>query len=178
MQTFRVSISPRTEQGGFTLLELLIVVLLVSIFISFASVNWNAASKTGREALLEDFSVAVSLLREEAVSNFEERVIQFDITNDKVFIGAVDQETGFIQRGEIHLTGGYNLTDVVINGESFSTGKCYMTFHSSGMVDRTVIHLEGEKQYYSLLINPLTAKITGENGYTEETTLKERNNPS
>jgi len=159
-------------------LELLIVVLLVSIFITFASVNWNTASRTGRDALLEDFSIAVSLLREEAVSNFEERVIQFDITNERVLVGTVDQETGFAQRGEIHLTEGYHLTDVIINGESYPTGKCYMTFHSSGMVDRTVIHLEGEKQYYSLLVNPLTAKITGENGYTEETTLKERNNPS
>ena len=53
-----------------------------------------------------------------------------------------------------------------------------MTFHASGMVDRTLVHLEGSSEYYSLLINPLTAKVTGKDGYIEEISVKGRNNSS
>ncbi len=163
---------------GFTLVELLVVVLLISIFLTFASVNWNVVSKTGDAALLETFSMAVSLLREEAVSNYEERVIQFDVTEGRMLVGRVDPKAGFTEASEIRLSEGYRIKDVVINGEAFSTGKCYMTFHTSGMVDRALVHLEGEDRYYSMLVNPLTAKVAGENGYTEETSFKERNNAS
>jgi hypothetical protein len=53
-----------------------------------------------------------------------------------------------------------------------------MLFYESGMVDRTLIHLEGKDQYYSLLVNPLTAKVTGKDGYIEETPVKSRDNSS
>jgi prepilin-type N-terminal cleavage/methylation domain-containing protein len=178
MQIFRASIFLKTKNDGFTLLELLIVVLLVSIFVTFASVNWNVASRTGEAAILEGFSIAVSLLREEAVSNYEERVIQFDLTEGRLLAGRVDEKAGFTETGEIHLSGGYRIKDVIVNGQVFPTGKCYMTFHRTGMVDRTIVHMEGADQYYSMLVNPLTGKVTGENGYIEETSLKDRDHTS
>ncbi len=178
MQTFRAPISLRTRRNGFTLLELLIVVLIVSIFVTFASVNWNATSRSGKAAVLEDFSIAVSLLREEAVSSYEERVIQFDLTEGKLLAGRIDEKGGFAETGEIHLSDGYGIKDIIVNGEAFPAGKCYMTFHRSGMVDRTIVHMEGENQYYTMLVNPLTAKVTGETGYIEETSLKDRDHAS
>jgi prepilin-type N-terminal cleavage/methylation domain-containing protein len=162
----------RTDKGGFTLLELLIVVLLISIFLTFASVNWNGTSKKGSDALLDGFSMAVSILREEAISKYEDRLIEFDVTGSKILFGYIDQKQGFIETGEIPLSEGYQIKDVVINGEKASIGKAYTTFSPSGMVDRTIVHFEGENHYYSLSINPLTAKTTGEAGYIEETPIR------
>ena len=81
MPTYPVPTSRRIS--GFTLLELLIVVLLLAIFLSFASVNWVGLSSTDKETFVEQFSIQVALVREDAVSNFEERVIEFDLTETR-----------------------------------------------------------------------------------------------
>ncbi len=148
------------------------------MFVTLASVNWTNMTKKGKEGLLEQFSINVSLIREDAVSNYEDRVLEYDITEGRIRVGRIDQKNGFIETGQLPLTDEYRLKDVVINGQSYSIGKCYMTFHATGLVDRTVVHLEGKDQFYSLLVNPLTAKVTGENGYTEEITFRRRNNAS
>jgi prepilin-type N-terminal cleavage/methylation domain-containing protein len=178
MRKSRVAISLRTR--GFTLVELLIVILLLSIFMTFASVNWNVEAKRGKEALWEDFQINISVIREDAVSNYQNRVVEFDITTGEVRVGTLDERSGFVETGKIELSEGYHIKDVVINGRPFSTGKCYMTFRADGMVDRVILHLQGEDDddLYSLLVNPLTAKVTGENGYSQENSLTGRNNPS
>jgi prepilin-type N-terminal cleavage/methylation domain-containing protein len=163
---------------GFTLVEMLIVILLISIFITFASVNWNSTVKKGKEGLLEKFSIDVAVLREDAVSHYENRVVEFDVTKGTARIGRSDPKTGFVETGELDLAEDYRIKDVVINGQPFPQGKGYMTFYASGMVDRTILHLEGASDLYSLLINPLTAKVTGENGYIEEISVNGRNNSS
>ena len=162
----------RLSGSGFTLVELLIVILLISIFLTFASANWNGTARKGSDALLESFSITISLLKEEAVSKYEDRVIEFDLTGGKVLFGFIDQKQGFTETGEIPLSEGYLLKDVVINGEKLSIGKGYLTISASGMVDRAIVHFEGESQFYSLSVNPLTAKTTGEHGYIEETSIK------
>ena len=160
---------------GFTLLELLIVMLLISIFVTFASVNWNIAAKKGKEALLEDFSINVAVIREDAISHYEKRALQFDLSAGVVRVGSLDAKNEFVETGLLHLPEEYTLKSVIVNGVAFPQGKCYMLFHETGMVDRTVIHLEGNDAYYSLLINPLTARVTGKDGYIEEISVKGRN---
>jgi prepilin-type N-terminal cleavage/methylation domain-containing protein len=170
MQIFRVPTYRRNR--GFTLLELIIVVLLVSILLMFASVNWNVTSKSGKDALLEDFSAGLSLVREEAISNYENRVLEFHISTNKVMVGVVDQKGLFLGSGEVRLPEGYQIKDVVLNGQPFPSGKCYGTLYPSGTSDRMIIHIEGDNNSsYSLLVNPLTAKVSGENGYFEETSI-------
>ena len=178
MRKFRAPISLKNK--GFTLLELLIVVLLMAIFITFASVNWNVESKKGKEALLEKFSIDIAVIREEAVSNYENRVIEFDVTEGKVHVGAMDVKNTFIEMSGLDLSEDYRIKSLLVNGQPCPTGKCYMTFRADGTVDRVILHFEGEDEddLYSMLVNPLTAKVTGENGYIEETSLTGRNNPS
>jgi prepilin-type N-terminal cleavage/methylation domain-containing protein len=178
MRIFRATISPRNE--GFTLVELLIVILVMGIFITFASVNWDIGSKKGKDALLERFSINIAMIREEAVSDYENKVLEFDLGAGKVRIGSVDEKNAFVESGEVELSDEYRLQDLVINGQPCPTGKCYVTFRADGTVDRTIVHLEGkdESDLYSMIVNPLTARVTGENGHTEETPFRDRNNPS
>ena len=158
---------------GFTLVELLIVTLLMGIFLTLASVKWQNFSSKGGESFLESFSIEVTLLREEAISTYEERAIQFDLSTNTIYIGAPDRLKGFLQVRELKIPEAYVLKDVVLNGEKILIGKTVMRFLSSGMVDRVVLHFsEAKDQYYTILLNPLTAKVTGENGYVEEITLK------
>jgi prepilin-type N-terminal cleavage/methylation domain-containing protein len=164
---------------GFTLVELLIVILLISIFLTFASVNWNVGKKTGKQALLEGFSIETALLREEAVSRYEDRLIEFDITNNEAHTGRLDPKTGFVRDRNLTMPEEFRVKDMVVNGQQFSQGKCYMTFYTSGMVDRAVLHIESsDSGMYSLLVNPLTGKVSGEDGYIQEIAVNGRNNPS
>ena len=173
MRTFPAPTSQRIS--GFTLLELLIVILLMSILVTFASVNWNIAAKKGKEALLEEFSINVATIREDAISHYEKRALQFDLSAGEIHIGSLDAKNQFVETGLMHLPEEYTLKDVVVNGVAFPQGKCYMTFFETGMVDRTLVHLEGNDTFYSLLINPLTARVTGKDGYIEEIPVKVRN---
>jgi prepilin-type N-terminal cleavage/methylation domain-containing protein len=176
MRIFRAPISRRTK--GFTLVELIIVVLLISIFLMFASVNWRTTSRTEKEALLETLSAGISLVREEAISNYEDRMLEFDIGRNKVMVGVVDEKGLFTGSGELPFPQGYQLKDVVLNGRPFPSGKCYGTLHANGTADRMIIHVEGENAFYSVLVNPLTAKVSGEDGYFEELSTRDGNQPS
>jgi len=176
MRTFRVPISRRIR--GFTLVELIVVVFLLSILLTFASVNWSGTTKKGRDALKEHFSIDVAMIREEAVENYENRVVEFDLATGAVRVGWIDQKTGFTPIRDLRLQEGYEVREAIINGERFSQGKCSMTFYAGGMVDRAVLHFEGGQERYSLLVNPLTARVTDENGYVEEVSVPQGgNNP-
>ena len=149
------------------------VTLLLAIFLTFASVKWQNLSTKGGESFLETFSIEVTLLREEAISNYEERAIQFDLSTNTIYIGSPDRLTGFLKSRQLEVPDTYVLKDIVLNGEKISIGKATMRFLSTGMIDRVILHFVAAKdQFYTVLLNPLTAKVTGENGYIEEITLR------
>lgn len=170
--------TPR-KNNGFTLVELLIATLLLAIFLTFASVNWNAFTPNSKEGFLERFSMEISLLREEAISDYDEKAIEFNLIDNLITIGRIDKVMGFVKGRELPLPEESRMKDLVINGEPFSTGKPLMLFYPTGAVDRIILHLDlKQNNYYSISVSPLTAKTTGEEGYIEEIAVRERNNPS
>ena len=173
MRIFPASTSQRSRVSGFTLVELLVVTLLLATFLTLASVKWQNLGSKGTANFLESFSIEVALLREEAISSYADMAIQFDLSTNSIYIGAPDRLKGFLQIRELKIPETYVLKDVVLNGEKILIGKTVMRFLSSGMVDRVILHFSAAKdQYYTILLNPLTAKVTGEDGYVEEITLK------
>lgn len=177
MRTSRAQI-PR-KNDGFTLLELLIVTLLLAILLTFASVNWDAFLHGNKESFLDTFTMEVSLLREEAISDYDPKAIEFNLVDNAVAVGRIDRLQGFVKLRELVLPEESRMKDVMINGESFSTGKPLMVFYPAGTVDRVILHLELQQNvYYSISVSPLSAKTTGEQGYIEEVTIQGRDNPS
>ncbi len=160
-------------------MELLVVILLLSIIVTFAAVKWEAFSRQGDETFVERFSVEVSKLREEAISKFEERILRFDITNNLILIGVEDEMRGFVAESEFELPEGYAIKDVVINGEKQTLGKPDVYFYPDGRVDRLILHLDrGKETFCSVMIHPLTAKVSSEDAYIEEISVPARNNAS
>lgn len=167
------------KNNGFTLIELLIVTLLLAIFLTFASVNWKVFTPNQNQSFLERLSVEISLLKEEAISDYDEKAIEFNLVDNIISVGRIDKTMGFVKARELTLPEESRIKDLLINGESFSTGKPLMLFYPTGIVDRVILHLDlKENDYYSILVSPLTAKTIGEKGYLEETAIPGRNNPS
>ena len=177
MPMFPVSISPRTR--GFTLVELLLGVFVLGLFLSLAAVNWTVLAPKGRETFLETFSVQIAVLKEEAIAQYDDRAMEFDVAGNTISAGRIDKIRGYVLSKELPLPSDYKLRNVVINGETFPTGKPLVRFYPSGMVDRIIVHLDREaSDPYSIIVDPLTARVTGKDGYIEDISLPGRNKPS
>jgi prepilin-type N-terminal cleavage/methylation domain-containing protein len=164
---------------GFTLIELIVVTLLISLFLGFAGVNWFAFAKKDQETFLERLRAEVLLLREEAVCRYETQAMEFDLTGNIIRIGTIDTGNKFEGEGQVPMPKGQNLKDLVVNGSKVITGKPVVRFYPSGLVDKTVLHFEGTKEgVYSVVINPFTANMDTQDGYIEEVSLTEGNYPS
>jgi hypothetical protein len=154
---------------GFTLLEFIFVAFLLSIALTFVSVRWNVFAKQTKDTLLEKLSIEIALLRENSISEYRQKAIELDLTKNAMRIGEVDLVRGFIAEREIVMPEKYILKDVVVNGEKFSIGKTVMRLYPAGLVDRVILHFESEREgFFSVTINPLTARINEANGYIEE----------
>jgi prepilin-type N-terminal cleavage/methylation domain-containing protein len=166
-----------TRIKGFTFVELVLVILLLSILLTFASVNWTLFPRKDAETFLERFSIEVALLRENAISSYQLRVIEVDLTNNALGIGAIDLVKGFDMFRRVEIPEGYVVKDTIINGTKNSMGKRYVRFYPNGLVDKTILHMEGKKEgFYSITIHPLTAKVEAQNGYVEEISIPEGGN--
>jgi len=167
MRTFQAEILKKTD--GFTLLELIFVAFLLSIALTFVSVRWNVFSKQSKDTLLEKISIEIALLRENSISEYRQKAIELDLTKNTIRIGEVDLIKGFVPEREIPMPEKYLLKDAVVNGEKFSIGKTVMRLYPTGLVDKVILHFESEKEgFFSITINPLTARVSEENGYVEE----------
>jgi prepilin-type N-terminal cleavage/methylation domain-containing protein len=164
---------------GFTLMEMLIVILLSAIFLSLAAVNWNGLLPRGKETFLETFSIEIAFLKEEAVARYDDRVMEFDLSGNTINVGRIDAVKGYVPLKELPVPEGYRLRDVLINGQKVSLGKPLIRFYSTGLIDRTIVHLDREgSDPYSIMVDPLTARITGKNGYIEEVSVPKGNKSS
>jgi hypothetical protein len=159
-------------------MELMVAVLLMGILITFASVNWGVLSKKGTETFLERFSIEIGLLREDAIATYQQRAMQFDVTNNVISVGVMDQREGFKSSRRLDLPEGYMLKDVVINGEKIVRGAGEMKFYPTALVDKVIVHFDAQTEYYSILVQPLTAKVEARNVYVEEISLRDWYNPS
>ena len=106
-------------------------------------------------------------------------MMEFDVAGNTISAGRIDKIRGYVLSKELPLPSDYKLRNVVINGETFPTGKPLVRFCPSGMVDRIIVHLDREaSDPYSIIVDPLTARVTGKDGYIEEILLPGRNKPS
>ncbi|WP_028893275.1 prepilin-type N-terminal cleavage/methylation domain-containing protein [Syntrophorhabdus aromaticivorans] len=167
------------ETKGFTFVELIIAILLISILITLAAVNWGVFTKKESEVFLEQFSMELTLLREDAISSYQERALRFDMTRNMIEIGAPDLVKEFESFRKLKVPDGFSLTDVIVNGQRVTMGTALMKVYSSGLVDKAILHFHGrEEGMVSLVIQPLTARVEAHSGYIQEISLRERNNPS
>jgi prepilin-type N-terminal cleavage/methylation domain-containing protein len=164
---------------GFTFVELAVAVVVISILITLVSVNWGAMWRNKTDSFLERFSMEVALVREDAVSSYQQRAMELNLTDNAIRIGAIDLVKGFDSFKEVTMPEGFTLKNAIINGRKYSIGKVLIVFYPSGLIDKAILQFEERKEgFSSVVINPLTAKVELFSGYIEEISLSGRANPS
>lgn len=157
----------------------MVVMVILAIAFSFVALNWGGLARKDEETFFSRLSLEASLLREDAISAFQQRAIEIDLTTNKVTLGAIDLQTGVTPFRSLGLPHGFVVKDAIINGRKFSTGKVVVRFYPSGLVDRTILHVEGSREgVYSIIIQPLTARVEIRNGHIEEIEVPAGSYPS
>lgn len=168
-----------TRIKGFTFVELIIAILLISILISFAAVNWGAFARKEGSTFLEQFSMEILALQEDAISSYQSRVLQFDLTKNSIESGVIDIERGFEPTRKVATPPDLSLIDAVINGQKTTAGIVQMRFYPIGLLDKAILHFESKKEgWLTIIIWPLTGTLETYNEYIDEAKFNKGDNPA
>ncbi len=168
------------HNDGFTLFELLIVILIMGLFMGLVMVRIDGVLSGGdlREAgrmLIGE----ITYLRAQAAYTHKECVLKFDLDKNEVYtLEAVplkerddwEEKKDTTVRHNLKLPEGVKVKDIVI----FPTGKIQdgeadITFYINGCVDRSLIHLRNENdKVFTLELNPLTGSVIIHDTYIDQ----------
>jgi general secretion pathway protein H len=163
----------RPSQGGFTLVELSLVVLLIGLFgllIVPIFAGWGEGSLQSSARRLA--GTVKYLYNESALQKREFRLV-FDLEKDayqaKVLEldGQLTELAGTGRRQQ--LKGEVRFQDIAVAGQGkFSSGEVTTVIHPVGWLEETVIHLKDEKgRTLTLRLMPFTGSTEIYEGYRE-----------
>jgi prepilin-type N-terminal cleavage/methylation domain-containing protein len=168
-----------TRIKGFTFVELTIVILLISILVTFTAVNWGSFSRKDREKFVDQLTSEVSLIRGDAISSYQNRVLHIDFTKNLIEVGANDSVRGFESLRYIAIPDNLMLADAIINGQKSTSGIVQIRFYPIGLSDKAILHFEGKKEdNLTIIIWPLTGSIEAHKEYIDEIKFYTRDNPA
>jgi prepilin-type N-terminal cleavage/methylation domain-containing protein len=171
-----------SRKMGFTLLELLVVILIIGMFAAFAAVRLDGAVSGGDLRLASRMIIGeIRALRGKAAHTHRTQQLTFDI--DKQYFYPVleeveKEETAFgdIEKDDKEtdsrrkLPEGVFFEDVaILSKDKIQNGEATILFFPDGTIERSLIHLRNEKDgVYTLEINPLTGAVKIHDRYIEQ----------
>jgi len=172
----------RVRRSGFTLLELLVVILIIGMFAAFAAVRMDAVVSGGDLRLASRLIIAeIRALRGKAAHTHQAQQLAFDIEKQlfyPVFAGREEAETALGETEKKNKTvdsmkklpEGVFIEDVAILSKGkIQEGEARLLFFPDGSIERSLIHLRNEKnEVYTLEINPLTGAVKIYDRYIEQ----------
>ncbi len=151
---FKSMKNAKKTAGGFTLLELLIVLMLISIIIAIVSVSLaSVANSTGLES--DARSIAATLRSARALATIEGRRENVLIDMDSRRFGIEDRKFRYLRRG-------VNIEVVDDNGEEIQSGIYKMSFSPSGALDGGTVIIWNRKKQLRIEPDPVTGSTVPE----------------
>jgi prepilin-type N-terminal cleavage/methylation domain-containing protein len=165
---------------GFTLFELVIVLFIVSLFLSLVSVPIQgvlAGGDLGRASRI--IMSEVNRLRGEAAYARKPQVLVLNMTEHSLYpleteqkreLGGILNETEKRNSKKQMLPQGVYFEDVVVLSRGKDQeGEAFIRFYANGCVDHSLIHLKNiAQQAYTLEIHPVTGYVRIHEGYIEK----------
>jgi prepilin-type N-terminal cleavage/methylation domain-containing protein len=158
---------------GFTLIELVVVISLISIMLFFAvprfqnNVLSDSTKEVSRWILLK-----IPYIKESAAREQRRYVLHVSFESNKLWITHEAMLQEALQSAE---TNGYTLPEDVKlldveypDKEKISTGQADIYFNEEGYSDKAIIHLENDdNEKFSFLIEPFLRRVRLYNSYAE-----------
>ncbi|MFA5516811.1 MAG: prepilin-type N-terminal cleavage/methylation domain-containing protein [Desulfuromonadales bacterium] len=169
----RISITGRSSNSGFTLIELAVVVALLALFSALVVPMLTGIGENGLDASARRLAGTVKYLYNESALSGRPYRLVFNL-DESTFSAKrleVDGElvevdgTGRTQR----LKDGVRFRDVTITGRGqFSSGEVIADIHPVGWMEEAVIHLDaGADKVLTLRLMPFTGATEIYEGYRE-----------
>lgn len=151
------SIDPGKD--GFTLLELLVVMVLVALMISFAVPNIRSALYSDPlKSTARRLTGLVAEAGQEAVATHSPRLLLYDGARRMFHLetGAGGKDGGKKSLSRLDVPESVQVVDIMsVHGGTRSSGQAEIRFSSQGYVDKTLIHLRGrDGRELTLVLSP------------------------
>ncbi len=170
--------SQLTRKCGFTLFELLIVIILFSLFGSLLFTRLGDFLTEGDlRAAYRTVTNEIHRYRGMAAYSRSDQFMAFDMERNSLYrvdsrgepLSLADGNTATRERV---LPSGVRLEDVVIHPRGkVREGVAVLRFFADGSVERALIHLKSEDdRTYTLQLNPLTGSVRVHETYVDEKT--------
>ena len=171
MQTLLTGLLWKNRVNGFTLVELLVVILIVGLFSALISIRIEGSLSGGDLRLATRVIMGeINQLRGKAAYTHKEHVLGLNVDVNYLYSFLPLPQEGELSKKIKKLPSGVNLEDVVIFSEGkIQEGEARIRFFANGCIDRSLIHLTNEKdEKYTLQINPITGQITVYDKYIDQ----------
>lgn len=153
------------HRGGFTLIELIVVMALLSIFIFLTipqfddSLLTDNTRKTSRWIIIK-----VPALKEKAVTERKHYTLHVDIDGNRFWVSnetMSEEELIQAEKTGYTLINGINILDVEFPGnETVGTGQAMIHFYKQGYSDMAMIRMEDNEKQFSFKIEPFLSGVT------------------
>ena len=172
-------------QAGFTLVELMVVIVILGLTISVTSVNYQRVIPRAQlNNSVRTFSNVLQSTRSEAITrNHEYRVI-YDLDENRYWVETPFKKGGGLAMARIpgedepedvsermltnvnKLETGVEFSRVIIDEETYEDGQCYVRFDSSGSSSAHTVSLyhASTDRYYTIEVLSLTGLIRFHDG--------------
>lgn len=158
------------NQKGFTLIELAVVVILLSLFAVFTVPLFSSTGTSDLGYSARRLNGTIKYLYNETVLTGREHRLIFNLDR-RSYQARLVEETGEVVNapGMEHqaiLSGDVKFRDLQIPGVgTVATGEVALVFNPSGWVQEALIHLQGGEEQLTLQIMPLTGTTEIHDGY-------------
>ncbi|MDG5466890.1 prepilin-type N-terminal cleavage/methylation domain-containing protein [Deltaproteobacteria bacterium IMCC39524] len=159
--------------AGFTLVELVVVMVLISLFMVFSIPLFSNIGTSSLGTSARRLSGTIKyLFNESAISGLEYRLV-YDLDQGlyraQILEANGEQVDAPDQGREAELRGDVRFMDLQLPGRGkFTMGQITTRIHPSGWVEETIIHLDdGAGEMLTLRVSPLTGTTEVFDGYRE-----------
>ncbi len=162
-----------TAGAGFTLIELVVVITLLSLMLVFAIPRFESVSLFQTEKKISRWiMLKVEGLKERALRERQVYILHISTDSGEMWVTGegMDEETLEKARESAKsLPPGYRISDVALPDQGkMAVGRVDIRFYPKGYSDKAMIHIENDDgQYLSFLIEPFLSQVKRYEDYVE-----------
>lgn len=156
---------PAKHSGGYTLIELIVVIALLSIMLAFAIPRFEGGVLTNNsKKVTRWFMIKIQMLKQNALKNRKIYTLHISPDSGKMWISDESMSEEDLEKASqntYEIPEDIRVLDVEYpGGEKISFNRADINFYKSGYSDKVMIHIEDkDSNRKSLLIEPFLPEI-------------------